>query len=97
MPAAFLRRCIQLELKPPNEEDLLEIGLAHFPSQKKESLQTIAKALAKARKDADRNDPLGTAEFLDTVRACTEMTILPESDAWNDLIGLTFLKPSGGA
>jgi MoxR-like ATPase len=92
LPVAFLRRCIQLELRPPDPADLAQIGNAHFPKKSLDWLHVIATELEKARQEAKRKDSVGTAEYLDTVRACVDMGIETSSDEWNALVKLTVLK-----
>jgi MoxR-like ATPase len=92
LPPAFLRRCIQIELRPPDRAGLVEIGYAHFPEFGRPPLAKIADHLDKAREAAGRPDPPGAPEFLDTVRACREMQIQPGSAEWDALVQVTFLK-----
>jgi MoxR-like ATPase len=92
LPPAFLRRCIQIELRPPDAAGLIEIGRAHFPDFDRKSLEKIAGRLDKARQEAGRPDPPGAPEFLDTVRACRDMNIVAGSPEWDALVQVTFLK-----
>ena len=92
LPPAFLRRCIQIELRPPDRAGLVEIGYAHFPEFGRPPLAKIADHLDKAREAAGRPDPPGAPEFLDTVRACRDMQIQPGSAEWDALVQVTFLK-----
>jgi MoxR-like ATPase len=92
LPPAFLRRCIQFELRPPDLAGLIQIGSAHFPDFSRNSLQKIAESLDKARESAGGQDQPGAPEFLDTVRACRDMQIEPGSAEWDALVQITFLK-----
>lgn len=92
LPPAFLRRCVPIELRPPDSARLVEIGSAHFPDFGRPSLGKIVEHLDKAREAAGRQDPPGAPEFLDTVRACRDMQIQPGSPEWDALVQITFLK-----
>jgi MoxR-like ATPase len=92
LPPAFLRRCIQLELQPPDRAALLRVAGAHFPDFTPAALERIAAQMDRAREAAGRKDPPGAPEFIDTVRACREMAIEPGSPAWDALVQITFLK-----
>jgi MoxR-like ATPase len=92
LPPAFLRRCIQLELQPPDTERLKKIAIKHFPDFDQSAIDKIADELDRARTEERRKDPIGTPEFLDTVRACRDMGIRPGTDAWKALVPITVLK-----
>jgi len=97
LPAAFLRRCIDVELPDPDVERLVEIGKAHFDKQTDTFLRDIADRIqptietgaAESKKTQVR---AGTAEFLDTIRACIDLEITPGSKEWEDLLRMTFFK-----
>jgi MoxR-like ATPase len=82
LPNAFVRRCLVLRLKlPDNDDELVEFLKArarvHFPKQAKsgkheELFETAARTLLRDRKSAreQRAEPLpGQAEYLDLLRA----------------------------
>ncbi len=81
LPDAFLRRCLVLSLALPRDRKglmtrLVERGRAHFPNADDEVLRQAAEFLADDRDEARKNQvtPLpGQAEYLDLVRAVTEM------------------------
>lgn len=73
LPAAFLRRCVTLEVRMP--EDLTAIGARHFPKAGNDLLDDIQKLhrdLVDAAEENDRRPP-SIAEYLDAVRACLEL------------------------
>jgi MoxR-like ATPase len=66
-PPAFFRRCLRLELKPPNEKRLKEIIGAHLKDEVKDAgplIQTVLDGLKK--QDLLANDQLLNALFLTT-------------------------------
>ncbi len=81
LPDAFLRRCLVLSLALPKDRDeliakLIERGQAHFREADLEVLKTTANLLADDRTEtqAAHVTPLpGQAEYLDLIRAITEM------------------------
>jgi len=90
LPPAFLRRCIQLELPSPDTEGLKKIAEAHFPNFT-DTIAKIATLLEESTKKAGRPLP-APPEFLDTVKACRQMDIVPGTKAWESLIQITVLK-----
>lgn len=96
MPDAFLRRCVDLPLEPPDATTLLEIGEHHFgaepaaqvlvgsPPQK--MLKAVADLVQKAGGQAS------TAEYLDTVRAVLDLNVAYDSPDWKDLPNYTVRK-----
>ncbi|WP_224247426.1 AAA family ATPase [Hyalangium gracile] len=73
LPAAFLRRCVVLELPMPDKERLRRIAVAHFGDGEKdmalyERVADKVGALAKEAVGKGRRPP-STPEFLDTVTA----------------------------
>ena len=94
LPAAFLRRCVEVTLPHASEERLVEIGRAHFPDLDKKLVRNVAKHIdqsfaATGKDDKARPSP---AEYLDTLRVCKELKITPESDAWQDVVQMTLWK-----
>lgn len=94
LPSAFLRRCIELQLSKP---DLLEVGKAHFD----ENLDLVEK-IATILKNTESEQGLeqfsiqssspSPAEFIDTVKACINLEIKPESEVWDMLKKTTIWK-----
>lgn len=85
LPDAFLRRCLVLHLRLPDDEENLKLflrnrGRAHFPDSDSVVLCEAAEQLAKDRQQATENRqfPLpGQAEYLDLFRAL--LTLKPNS------------------
>lgn len=79
LPAAFLRRCLVLQLAWPNERDalvaaLIARGRAHFPKLDERVLSTTADMVTSDRDQIARRGvcPPGGAEYLDLLRAVAE-------------------------
>ena len=94
LPAAFLRRCVVLQVPPPDIETLLEIARALDPEKNYEHdfLQGIAEAVANLRELGGEGQTCSTAEFLDTVRACHQLDIHPTSQEFQRLVNITVRK-----
>ena len=104
LPAAFIRRCVTIRLRPPSPGDLLEIAKLHF-ERKEQKLTAAEQATAKqlatrldflresAASQAKRRLP-GTAEYLDALRASLSLKIPPDSNdpRWADLERITLVK-----
>lgn len=82
LPQAFLRRCVVHKLSTPPRETLLKIARLHFahdlPSD--ELCNAVAEHLHKQAQDSSQRRPASTAEFLDCVRACHRLGIIPPDD-----------------
>ncbi|MFY0568932.1 AAA family ATPase [Archangium lansingense] len=77
LPAAFLRRCMVLELPMPDKERLRRIAVAHFGDGEEdlalyERVADKVEALTKEAVAQGRRPP-STPEFLDTVKAFREL------------------------
>ncbi|MCI0668432.1 MAG: AAA family ATPase [Methylococcaceae bacterium] len=94
LPAAFLRRCVSLELDAPGEKMLIDIAKHHVRKYKwdrdNKSRDNTTLYTEVARKylevcstarDQDRRVP-GTSEYLDAVRACLELNVAPDGEVW---------------
>jgi MoxR-like ATPase len=96
LPAAFLRRCVTLNLTGPSPEKLAQIAALHYGvSIRKEKLYKAAAALLFS--DADPAAPVpSTAEYLDTVAACVKLGVRPvkTNKAWQGIQAATVLKKS---
>lgn len=87
LPVAFLRRCVELKLELPSKEMLVAIGKAHFGKSLALTLEKVADLITQT----SRNTP-STAEYLDTVRACLELDIKPDTEEWKQLSNVTVWK-----
>ena len=90
MPAAFVRRCIELVIPFPDRAQLEAIALAHFPDFDPATLARLAD-LAIAAMEAERSG-VSTAEFLDLVQACAELGITSEDAIFSQVIDATLTK-----
>lgn len=85
LPPAFLRRCVALKLQEPTADWLVQIaerrgGLGAAPSLIRAVSEEVMAWRTATRKIGVRAP--GTAEFLDAVRACVDLGITPQVDAW---------------
>ena len=82
LPDAFLRRCLVLHLRLPQQREplvdhLMARAAAHFPKAKEPILRRAAELLVEDREKAQREHwlPLpGQAEYLDLVRAVVALS-----------------------
>ncbi|HKV10682.1 MAG TPA: MoxR family ATPase [Thermoanaerobaculia bacterium] len=89
LPAAFLRRCVELVLQPSDPDRLVEIGQQHFPKASDSFLREVAKLVLQAAGNDGQPSP---AEYLDAVRACRELEIEPGSALWESLATIALWK-----
>lgn len=90
MPAAFLRRCIELVITFPDAAQLEAIARAHFPDYDPATIARLA-ALAIETMASERSG-VSTAEFLDLVQACASLGIGIEDPAFAQVIEATLAK-----
>lgn len=103
LPQAFLRRCVVANLPDPPTEDLLAIAGAHlshakisFEAAQERLARLLADELIAAREKAafSAGRAPSTAEYLDALRACLGLGIVPGEDArWELVRKLTLVKP----
>jgi MoxR-like ATPase len=106
LPNAFMRRCVVLELDPPNEERLIKIAEAHYGLDLTNIYRTIARRVIEMSPGSNAAAQMlsgraveaepSTAEYLDTVGACLELDVTIEKDkaAWDAIFQATLLKRS---
>jgi MoxR-like ATPase len=93
LPAAFLRRCVEVKLEYPNPARLIEIAREHLPAVKAEDMKQVAKLLLDADFDKGKNSiEISQAEFIDTLRAWDDLKIKLKSAAWDALTEITVWK-----
>jgi MoxR-like ATPase len=98
LPDAFVRRCLVLHITPPDREEYIARGKAHFGTAHNEVLDAAVDQLLEDRKKALPPRP-GLAEYLDLVRAVLKLAKDQNRDVKEliDEIGeFTFRKQSGG-
>jgi MoxR-like ATPase len=96
LPTAFLRRCLVLELNAPDRKRLIEIAAKHCGDSvaRRKNYADVASALYD---QTDGNAPsVSTAEFLDTVLACRELSVRPKKGdpVWDSIVRATVRKPT---
>ncbi|HEV7508135.1 MAG TPA: MoxR family ATPase [Thermoanaerobaculia bacterium] len=91
LPAAFLRRCVELKLEVPRGDRLLKIAQEHFPEAKEKDLKDVADRIEKAV-GTESAEPPSPAELLDTIRAVRDLKDQGLEPAWEDLLRITVWK-----
>ncbi|MCB9678042.1 MAG: MoxR family ATPase [Alphaproteobacteria bacterium] len=94
LPPAFLRRCITVELATPTGAALKAIGERHFPGLDGALHTAVEGRISHLREKAEElglRSP-SIAEYLDTLAACRELAIGPDSPAWKALTAATLWK-----
>lgn len=75
LPAAFVRRCIELRIPPPGRARLIEIAAAHFPEQKQEFFEDVFEVIHRSRPAGWPADALPSpAEFIDNLLAVANLS-----------------------
>lgn len=98
LPAAFMRRCVILELKPPDAEQLKRIAAVHFGRREDGLYGVLADEIVGAFRKGERPEP-NAAEYLDAVWACVSLGVQPQaageepSPAWKAVREATLAKP----
>jgi MoxR-like ATPase len=94
LPQAFLRRCIVHVLPRPEEDHLRKIVAAHFPAAGEALVTAVLAELQKITDEASGAGlrAPGTAELLDTVRACIELGVTSTSKEWGTVTRATLWK-----
>lgn len=96
LPPAFLRRCVTLFLKAPDDERLEKIAVSHHGDSEDNKL--IYKALLEAMEAPPPKIPAeprpSTAEYLDAIDACLRLKVKPQDDdaVWDKVIRTTLWK-----
>lgn len=99
LPAAFLRRCVLLEINVDfNGERLFEIAAAHYPKADRELVEAIRDKLLEYRGQAGSSlRKPSIAEFLDAVHACLQLDVGPDHDLWEAILRLALWKHPSAA
>jgi MoxR-like ATPase len=90
LPQAFLRRCVEIEIEPPDAEQLVRIGLAHFPAAAPAFLSEVANLVMGRVEQGGR--AASAAEYLDTLRSCYALEIDATSEAFRAVAEATMWK-----
>lgn len=105
LPSAFLRRCVQLELRLGRSDDATAadpevvaffeaVASARFGAGDAALYKDVAEKVEVARRAAiarNRREP-STAEFLDTVEACRRFKVSPASPEWRTIVETALWK-----
>jgi MoxR-like ATPase len=93
LPSAFVRRCVVVELPGFDRDRLLDIAAAHFPEAAATVRAEVLDELVKiVPKDAKGLPAIGTAEYLDVLRACLELALTPGDDLWAQVAETALMK-----
>lgn len=90
LPAAFLRRCVELKLEAPRGERLRAIAGRHFTEMTDDEIKEVADRVEAVA--GDSADPPSPAELLDTIRAVRSLEEQGLTPAWDDLLRVTVGK-----
>jgi len=96
LSAAFRRRCVILDLEQVDATKLVKIAEAHYGPRSDKLYEAIAEKTVEVRRETGERRP-GTAEFLDAVKACTELEISTESKDWASLEQVILAKTRPGS
>jgi MoxR-like ATPase len=93
LPPAFVRRCVMLALPEPDAPWFERVAGQHFPKGDVALHKAVAAEVQRLRNEvrAGMRKP-STAEFIDALRVCSELSTTPSSTAWTDLINAVLLK-----
>lgn len=91
LPPAFLRRCVELVLEPPDRDPLIEIGKLHYSTASQTLLEALADLILSAPAGGTAQPP-SIAEYLDTVKACGTLGVEPGTEQWDSLVKVTVWK-----
>jgi MoxR-like ATPase len=91
LPAAFLRRCIELELKAPEWDRLQDIVRRHFPDLAEDDLHGIRERIERAAGEKGAGPP-SPAELLDVVRAWSDLGPDLCESAWEGVLEVALWK-----
>lgn len=90
LPAAFLRRCVVLDIDPPDGIRLAAIGALHFRDVAPALLNDLTDRVIACAESMQRRPSI--AEYLDAVRACHDLGVRPGDPSWDAVLELTVLK-----
>jgi len=96
LPKAFLRRCVVLALREPDDSRLRAIVGLHFPAAAPTLIDPLISAYRTIRTDriALNEVPPSVAEFLDAVAACAQLQASADTGEWDQLAEFLLTKPA---
>ena len=68
LPVAFIRRCVVLEIKPLDDDELVDLAKKTFRIEDDKNVQ-MWKRIAELLRDIRKRDQVSPAEFLDAIKA----------------------------
>lgn len=83
-PPAFLRRCMQLEVKPPDEDKLAEMVAAHLDGELDEQRRELIAQFVEA---TGATGSVPADRLLEAVFLATSGAYEPEGESWQRLLG----------
>jgi MoxR-like ATPase len=95
LPAAFLRRCVELDMPSFGRHRLIQVGRCHLNDAPMALLEAIADFLLEKTQGSDAGSP-NAAEYLDMVRACIQLGIDPNSEGFEKLSRIILMQHSKG-
>jgi len=87
LPAAFIRRCVVLDLPAPHRDWLVAIADRRWGEERHALHAAVAEHVVRLQGEAERlrkRQP-STAEYIDTLIACAELGLDTDSDVWQRL------------
>jgi MoxR-like ATPase len=93
LPPAFLRRCVMLVLDQPDQGWFERVALRHFPKGDVDLHRRVAAEVQRLRgetKPGTRKP--STAEFLDALNVCRELSLDTTHSRWTDVVNTVLLK-----
>jgi MoxR-like ATPase len=90
LPAAFLRRCVELIMPPFDYDRMVQIGRAHYQEAPVPLLEKIARFVMDSK--GGINAGPSAAEYLDIVRACLKLDIPTDSKHLDELADIILMK-----
>lgn len=94
LPGAFLRRCVTLELEPPDEGWFVNVADQKYGAKHHDLHLAVAKEVVMLRERAERQALRrpSTAEYLDALAACRELEVAPGSAVWGQAVEIVLSK-----
>lgn len=93
LPAAFVRRCVPIQLGRPDPALLTKIVAAHVPAASSALVAEVLAEVAAPPAHAQALRAPGTAELIDAVRACVRNGVTSTAaPAWKAIADLTLWK-----
>ncbi|MEA2489251.1 MAG: hypothetical protein QOH21_1043 [Acidobacteriota bacterium] len=95
LPAAFLRRCVELKIEPPDAPALLTIAARHFPDLDSKLREKVLARIIETRPPDWKGRSLPVAaEYLDALRAADKLGAKKTESVLDDIARLVVWKPS---